>query len=121
VALILDEDSPLPETEQDVLDLVMRLRGHVHRLGAAVPTDKPALVTARRLSACPLPDGYLASRVHLRQLALAVRELIATARQSGHEASSGWFSWRPGRNAARAAVFVTALTILVIAASVPRV
>ncbi|MET8577274.1 DUF6415 family natural product biosynthesis protein [Streptomyces sp. NPDC005012] len=111
----------MPETEQDVLDLVMRLRGHVHRLGAAVPTDEPALGTARRLSARPLPDGYVASRVHLRQLALAVRELIATARQSEHGASPGWSPWRPGRNIARAAVFVTALVVLVVAASVPRV
>lgn len=123
VALVLDEDAPLPDTAQDIEDLVHRLRGHVPQLGAAVPSGSPLLRKALQMSATPLPDGYLASRVHLVHLAEATQSLTETARrstQAGPRASAKGRWKRPSRNAVRIAMFVLVLVTLVIAASVPQ-
>lgn len=44
VALVLVEDSPLPESAGDVEELAWRLRGHISQLGAVVPPGTSALV-----------------------------------------------------------------------------
>ncbi|MFE9970131.1 DUF6415 family natural product biosynthesis protein [Streptomyces hirsutus] len=127
VAWVLDEDAPLPDTAQDIEDLVHRLRGHVLRLGAAVPAGSPVLKQAQQLSATPLPDGYMPSRVYLVHLAEATQELIETARRSAQAGPSASVKGRwktPSRNAVRIAVFVLVLVLvlvtLVITASAPQ-
>ncbi|MFC9543077.1 DUF6415 family natural product biosynthesis protein [Streptomyces sp. NPDC056956] len=125
VAWVLDEDAPLPDTAQDIEDLVHRLRGHVLRLGAAVPAGSPVLKQAQQLSATPLPDGYMPSRVYLVHLAEATQELIETARRSAQAGPSASVKGRwktPSRNAVRVAVFVLVLVLvtLVITASAPQ-
>ncbi|MFZ3491902.1 DUF6415 family natural product biosynthesis protein [Streptomyces sp. 5.8] len=125
VALVLGEDSPLPETDQDVADLVWRLRGHIMRLGT-VTAPGGALDIARRLSGAELPAGYVPSRVYLRQLALAARDLITAPRAETHsvvgrEAGAGrWECWRPTKNTVRVLVFIVAVAVLALASSVPR-
>ncbi|MFE1405392.1 DUF6415 family natural product biosynthesis protein [Streptomyces sp. NPDC058770] len=81
IALVLDEEAPVPETQRDVQDLRLRLRGHLMQLGARGPRTGPwaqALDEARQLAEqAPPLDDFLGSRVHLRQLALRVRALLA--------------------------------------------
>ena len=123
VARVLDKDAPLPDTAQDIDDLVHRLRGHVLRLGAAVPAGSPVLKQAQQLSATPFPDGYMPSRVYLVHLAEATQELIETARRSTQAGPSASMKGRwitPSRNAVRVAVFALVLVTLVIAASAPQ-
>lgn len=123
VALVLDEESPLPETAADVEDLARRLRGHINQLGVMVPNKEPALRHAQQLGSAGVPDGYMPSRVYLVQLAKATQELAATVETCGsHRAKQqrGRRLWTPGINVLRGAVFALALACLVLAASVPR-
>jgi hypothetical protein len=83
IALVLDDNSPLPETPKDVEDLAARLRGHVNQLGAVLPAGESALTRAQQLSPTALPDGYMTSRVHLVLLAEATHDLVEAARRLG--------------------------------------
>ncbi|MGW1614589.1 DUF6415 family natural product biosynthesis protein [Streptomyces sp. NPDC002285] len=78
VALVLDEDSPLPETTADVEDLARHLRGHINQLGVMVPKEEPALrraqhdpATGRQLGNFPQAYshiGVIGSALLLQQL-----------------------------------------------------
>ncbi|MFK0120147.1 hypothetical protein [Streptomyces sp. NPDC090994] len=122
MALVLDEDAPLPETARDVEDLVSRLRGHVVQLGPFFPAGSPVLTHAQRMSASATPEEYVPSRVHLVRLAEEVQHLAEEARHSVQVSTSApvcpWA--RPNRHAVRLAVFALALGTVVMAASVPR-
>ncbi|MEV5605552.1 DUF6415 family natural product biosynthesis protein [Streptomyces sp. NPDC052299] len=120
--LVLGEDSPVPESAADVEDLVLRLRGHVQRLGPLASPTEPALLRAQELCSVGLPDGYLPGRVHLVKLASATQQLLAAARtDSAVGVKSPRRRWRrPPLNVMRGAVFALALAALVLAASVPR-
>ncbi|MGA5799304.1 DUF6415 family natural product biosynthesis protein [Streptomyces cellulosae] len=123
VALVLDEESPLPETAADVEDLARRLRGHIHRLGVTVPKETPVLRHAQQLGSAGVPDGYVPSRVYLVQLAKVTQELAATAETCGSDRATQQGErrrWTPRINVLRGAVFALALACLVLAASVPR-
>ncbi|GHE70972.1 DUF6415 family natural product biosynthesis protein [Streptomyces sp. NPDC006385] len=131
VALVLGEDSPLPETDQDVADLVFRLRGHVMQLGAGLPPSHAALLErAQKISGTEIPHGYVPSRVYLRQLAEATRELLEAPRHTGAAAKgddlarglSGRFAGLrlPSRATIRITVFVVAMAVLIYAGSGPR-
>ncbi|MFF3934372.1 DUF6415 family natural product biosynthesis protein [Streptomyces hirsutus] len=122
VALVLDEESPLPETAVDVEDLARRLRGHINQLGVMVSNEEPALRHAQQLGSAGVPDGYVPSRVYLVQLAKATQELAATVGTCGSHCAKQQrrrCRWTPGINV-RGAVFALALACLVLAASVPR-
>lgn len=121
VSLVLDEDAPLPDTDRDVDGLVHRLRGHVLQLGPVVSGNSPVLRHAQQMSACPIPAGYVPSRVYLVRLAEAVGQLAETARLSGQASSAGQARWRrPSRTAVRLAVFALALGTVIIGGSAPR-
>ncbi len=125
VALVLDDNSSLPETPEDVECLAARLRGHISRLGAVVPVDDPALISAQQLSWADPPEGYLPSRVHLVQLAKATLDLVSAAQRIDRAGmpstpSSGKRSRRSGRNTLRVLVLTVALITVVLAASLPR-
>ncbi|UYQ60040.1 DUF6415 family natural product biosynthesis protein [Streptomyces peucetius] len=128
-ALVLGEDSPLPETDRDVEDLVRLLRAHIMLLGIGLAAEFALLKRARELSAAELPKGYTPSRVHLRKLAEATRGLIE-ARRDLDEAEDavpadrrrGWDvrRLRPlSRNTTRIVVFTVAMITLIIAGSTP--
>ncbi|MHC5701927.1 DUF6415 family natural product biosynthesis protein [Streptomyces tirandamycinicus] len=123
VALVLDEDSPLPETTADVEDLARRLRGHINRLGVMAPKEAPALRRAQQLGSVGDPDGYMPSRVHLVRLAEAAHELVATVEAHGtgcvtRQRGRRW--WTPPINLLRGIVLPVAFACLVLAASTPR-
>ncbi|MGW1130421.1 DUF6415 family natural product biosynthesis protein [Streptomyces griseoluteus] len=123
VALVLGEDSPLPDTAADVEDLALRLRGHVSQLGTLTPSQEPALLRAQQLCSGGLPDGYMPSRVHLVRLAEATQDLIAAVQ--AHDVTPAKpvqrrRSWKPPIKVLRGAVFALALACVVLAASVPR-
>lgn len=123
VALVLDEDSPLPESAACVEDLVRRLRGHVSQLGALASAGEPALRRAQQLGSDSVPEGYMPSRVYLVRLAEATQELVATVRSHGVGPAQPTRRrrWRQPRiNVLRGAVFVVAFACLILAASVPR-
>ncbi|MEF9902008.1 DUF6415 family natural product biosynthesis protein [Streptomyces sp. P9-A2] len=125
VALVLDDNSPLPETPEDVKCLAALLRGHISQLGAVVPADDLALLRAQRLSSADPPDGYLPSRVHLVQLAKATLDLVSAAQQIDRARlpatpPPGRRSRRPSRNTWRVLVLTVALITVVLAASLPR-
>ncbi|MEU5086516.1 DUF6415 family natural product biosynthesis protein [Streptomyces sp. NPDC021356] len=123
VALVLDEESPLPESAADVEELACRLRGHVSQLGLVVPPEAPVLRRAQQLASAGIPEGYMPSRVHLVRLAEATQDLIAAVQ--AHDVSPAkpvqrrrW--WKPPINVLRGAIFALALACVVLAASVPR-
>ncbi|MDJ0466049.1 DUF6415 family natural product biosynthesis protein [Streptomyces sp. H27-C3] len=124
VALVLDEDSPLPESAGDVEELGWRLRGHISQLGFVVPPGAPASRHAQQLASAGVPDGYMSSRVHLVKLAEAAKALVATVQAHGvapAQPTRRWRWWKPRINVLRGSVFAVAFACLVLAASVPRV
>ncbi|MFJ4973008.1 DUF6415 family natural product biosynthesis protein [Streptomyces sp. NPDC088755] len=123
VALVLEEDSPLPETAADVMELARRLHGHISQLGAIVPSRAYALSSAQQLASVGVPDGHVPSRVDLVKLAEATQELVVSLRTHGvapvmQTRGRRWL--RPRINVLRGSVFAIALVCLVLAASVPR-
>ncbi|MFD8897576.1 DUF6415 family natural product biosynthesis protein [Streptomyces ardesiacus] len=65
VALVLNEDSPVPEGDRDVDDLMLRLRGHLMQLGPATPDRQSSLATlkaAQAFAGKEVPDDYLQAR-----------------------------------------------------------
>lgn len=88
LALVLDEDSPVLESDRDVDDLMLRLRGHLMQLGAATPDKQSLQATlnaAQDLASNEVPGDYLQTRVHLRRLAVAVQTLITELSSAGVE------------------------------------
>ncbi len=123
VALVLDENSPLPESAGEVVELARRLRGHIGQLGAVVPPGAPALRGAQQLASAGVPDGYMPSRVHLVKLAEATQALVAAVQAHGGVPAKPmrrrrW--WRPQLNVLRGSVFAVAFALLALAASAPR-
>ncbi|GGY13504.1 DUF6415 family natural product biosynthesis protein [Streptomyces xanthochromogenes] len=127
VALVLDEDSPLPEQRADLEELVRRLRGHIFQLGVEVPPRESALKHAQQLGLQCVPDACVASRVYLVQLAEATKELAAVVQ--AHRGVQGTTSlrrqvpahwWKPQLNVVRGMVFAAALALVMLAASIPR-
>ncbi|MFE7331574.1 DUF6415 family natural product biosynthesis protein [Streptomyces sp. NPDC057565] len=80
IGLVIDDEAPVPKRQQDVEDLLLRLRGHLMELGAEGPRTGPwtqALVAVRELAAqAPPTDDFLQSRVHLRRLALQLKSVL---------------------------------------------
>lgn len=123
VALVLGEESPLPESADDVEELAWRLRGHISQLGFVVPPGASALRGAQQLASAGVPDGYMPSRVHLVKLAEATQALVATVQAHGvapAKPARRWRWWKPRINVLRGSVFAVAFACLVLAASVPR-
>ncbi|MFI1060375.1 DUF6415 family natural product biosynthesis protein [Streptomyces spororaveus] len=129
VALVLGEFEPLPASEQDVTDLVLRLRGHVSALGAELPLRCGPMRAAWQLASEVIPAGYMPSRVYLQQLALATRDLIEARRRSTATVAGAAPDQRPAglrhlrppsRNMVRILVLGPALITLIIASSIPR-
>ncbi|MGQ4456955.1 DUF6415 family natural product biosynthesis protein [[Kitasatospora] papulosa] len=123
VALVLDDESPLPQSVSDVDELARRLRGHIGQLGAVAPPGAATLRGAQQLASAGVPAGYLPSRVHLVQLAEATQALVASVQAQGVVPAKPmrrrrW--WRPQLNALRGSVFAVAFGLLALAASVPR-
>ncbi|WP_439794476.1 DUF5999 family protein [Streptomyces agglomeratus] len=87
ITLVLDEDAPVLDSDQDVHDLVLMLRGHVMQLGPAAHTMTgplaEALSAAQDLSAREMPAEYVQARAHLRKLAATVQALLAEMRAAG--------------------------------------
>nr|WP_220039638.1 DUF5999 family protein [Streptomyces sp. F12] len=89
LAVVLDEDTPVLDSDQDVSDLVLLLRGHLMRLGACVPdsTDgsqsAAALEVARELADAEMPGQYMTARVHLRKIALSVQAVLTAMGAEG--------------------------------------
>lgn len=123
VVLVLDEDSPLPESAVDVEELARRLRGHISQLGVVVPPGASALRHAQQLGSVGVPGSHMPSRVYLVKLAEATQELVATVQAHGVDPAKPARKrrWRKPRiNVLRGAVFAVAFACLVLAASVPR-
>ncbi|MFF5273707.1 DUF6415 family natural product biosynthesis protein [Streptomyces sp. NPDC000133] len=123
VALVLGEESPLPESAGDVEVLAWRLRGHISQLGVVVPPEASGLRGAQQFASAGVPDGYMPSRVHLVKLAEATQALVATVQAHGvapARPTRRWRWWKPRINVLRGSVFAVAFACLVLAASVPR-
>ncbi|MFD8589897.1 DUF5999 family protein [Streptomyces sp. NPDC059637] len=88
LALVLDENAPVLDSERDVDDVVLRLRGHLMELGHAAPDpSRPAIEkafkAARQLADTDVPTGHVKARVHLRQLAEAVNLVLTELAGAG--------------------------------------
>ncbi|MFI8872258.1 DUF6415 family natural product biosynthesis protein [Streptomyces sp. NPDC055243] len=123
VALVLGEDSPLPESTSDVEELARLLRGHISQLGVVAPPEASALRGAQQLASAGVPDGYMPSRVHLVKLAEATQALIAVVQAHGADPAKPtrrrrW--WKPRINVLRGPVFAVACACWILAASSPR-
>ncbi|MFI1765242.1 DUF5999 family protein [Streptomyces sp. NPDC020800] len=82
-ALILDEDSEAVESDQDVSDLVLRLRGHLMQLGPIIDAvSAPAaplrasLDEAREMAWTEVSGDFMESRVHLRRFAQVTHAVL---------------------------------------------
>ncbi len=123
VALVLGEDSPLPDTAADVEDLALRLRGHVSQLGALTPSQEPALLRAQQLCSGGLPPmatcpaGFIWSGWPRRPKTLSLPCRPTTWPPAKSVQRRRW--WKPPINVLRGAVFALALACVVLAASVP--
>lgn len=86
-ALVLSEDAPVPDGDQDIQDIVLMLRGHVMQLGSAAHRMPgpvaAALSVAQDLAAREMPTEYMPARVHLRNLATAVQALLTEMGAAG--------------------------------------
>lgn len=88
-ALVLGEDSGAVESDQDVHDLVLRLRGHLMQLGPAIgaataASSLPALLDeARELAWAETSGDFMKSRVHLRDFALKVHAVLVEMSRIG--------------------------------------
>lgn len=86
-ALVLDEEASVPESDQDVVDLVLRLRGHLMQLGPAADASPgslaDALTVAQRLAAQEVPNSFMQSLVYLRNLTLRVQEVLVEMGKAG--------------------------------------
>jgi hypothetical protein len=85
---VLDENAPILDSDQDIDDVVLRLRGHLMELGHATPEPpRPAIEkafkAARLLADIDVPTGHAQARVHLRQLAEAVNLVITELTNAG--------------------------------------
>ncbi|MGW1006468.1 DUF6415 family natural product biosynthesis protein [Streptomyces sp. NPDC002520] len=123
VALVLDEESPLPDDSAAVEELARRLRGHVSELGVVVSPGAPALRRAQQLGSAGVPNGYVPSMVYLVRLAEATQELVASVHTHGVSLARPQRGrrWRKrGINLLRGTVLAVAFFCLVPAASVPR-
>jgi hypothetical protein len=116
------DDSPVPSSAADVMDLVLRLRGHVCMLGVLAAAEAPEFRRAQQLASESVPVGYMDSRGYLLSLAEAARDLVAGVRTNGSVPQRPPLVRRrwSGINALRGAVFITALVCLILAASTPQ-
>lgn len=122
VALVLGEDSPLPESADDVEELARRLRGHISQLGFSAPPGA-TLRGAQQLASADVPDSYMPSRVHIVKLAEATQDLVAIVQAHGIAPAQpirAFRGWKPRINVLRGSVFAVAFACLILAASVPR-
>lgn len=83
VALVLDQEGPALDSDQDVMDLTVRLRGHVEELAPLAKALTPksaelhaAVAEARQLAQQEALEGHLMARVHLRKLATTVQQIL---------------------------------------------
>ncbi|MEV5043559.1 DUF5999 family protein [Streptomyces griseoincarnatus] len=88
LALVLDENAPVLDSDRDIDDVVLRLRGHLMELGHATPEPpspaiEKAFKAARQLADIDVPAGHVQARVHLRQLAEAVNQVITELTSAG--------------------------------------
>ncbi|MFE2850105.1 DUF6415 family natural product biosynthesis protein [Streptomyces lavendulae] len=81
--LVLDEDSEAVESDQDVSDLLLRLRGHLVQLGPVIdavsaPADSllALLDEVRELAWAEAPGDFIKSRVHLRHFARVTHAVL---------------------------------------------
>lgn len=130
-ALVLSEDSPLPEIDRDLEDLARRLRGHIMQLGIGLASELALLHRAQELSDAELPKGYMPSRVYLRKLAEATRDLVDVRRDLDVAWDAVPCSRRHGRlgvvgrseplsrNTARIVLFAIAVITVIIAGFTP--
>ncbi|MFE1786591.1 DUF5999 family protein [Streptomyces sp. NPDC059506] len=89
LALVLNENAPLLDSDRDIDDVILRLRDHLLELGhVALGRPRPELAAARKVADAAVPTQYLDIRKHLRILATAVvaviTELAAAGLACGH-------------------------------------
>ncbi|MEU3904121.1 DUF6415 family natural product biosynthesis protein [Streptomyces goshikiensis] len=86
LSMVLADDAPIPETDQDIYDLMLRLRGHLMQLGAAAPDRShavsEAMETARRREA-EVPENCAQALMPLVKFAAAVRTVLWALRSDG--------------------------------------
>ncbi|MGW2984109.1 DUF6415 family natural product biosynthesis protein [Streptomyces goshikiensis] len=86
LAMVLTDGAPIPETDQDIHDLMLRLRGHLMELGAMAPDRShavsEAMETARRRES-EVPENCAQALMPLARFATAVRTVLWTLRTEG--------------------------------------
>ncbi|MFG3403841.1 DUF5999 family protein [Streptomyces sp. NPDC048142] len=86
LAVVLADGAPIPENDQDVHDLMLRLRGHLMQLGALAP-DRPSAVTkAMELAWAQevlVPELHAQALMPLARFATAVRTVLWELRAEG--------------------------------------
>lgn len=86
LSMVLTDDAPIPETDQDIHDLMLRLRGHLMQLGAVAPDRShavsEAMETARRREA-EVPESCAQALMPLVKFAAAVRTVLWALRTEG--------------------------------------
>ncbi|MFD8727674.1 DUF5999 family protein [Streptomyces sp. NPDC059611] len=86
LAMVLTDDAPVPDSDQDIHDLMLRLRGHLMQLGALAPERTGAV--ARAIDAAwaheaLVPESHAQALMPLSRFATAVRTVLWELRAEG--------------------------------------
>ena len=86
LSMVLSDGAPTPETDQDIHDLILRLRGHLMQLGAMAPDRSRAVaevIKMARQREAEVPDSCARALMPLAKFATAVRTVLWTLRAEG--------------------------------------
>ncbi len=86
VAMVLADGAPIPETDQDIYDLMLRLRGHLMQLGALAPDRSHAVAEAMAVARereTEVPEDCARALMPLAKFAAAVRAVLWALRAEG--------------------------------------
>ncbi|MFF7449911.1 MULTISPECIES: DUF5999 family protein [unclassified Streptomyces] len=86
LSMVLSDGAPTPETDQDVHDLMLRLRGHLMQLGAMAPDRSRAVAEVMKMARqreAEVPDSCARALMPLAKFATAVRTVLWTLRAEG--------------------------------------
>ncbi|MFF3359109.1 DUF6415 family natural product biosynthesis protein [Streptomyces sp. NPDC002917] len=81
LSMVLSDGALTPETDQDVHDLMLRLRGHLMQLGAMAPGRSRAVAEVMKMARqreAEVPDSCARALMPLAKFAVAVRTVLWT-------------------------------------------
>ncbi|MFC9266234.1 DUF5999 family protein [Streptomyces zhihengii] len=86
LAVVLTDGCPIPESDQDIHDLMLRLRGHLMQLGTLAPTQTEPVTSALEVAwvcEAQVPVSHAQALLPLVRFASAIRAVLGALRAEG--------------------------------------